>query len=248
MSDSHANRRRFLGACGKLLGLMSLAPGAMAVQRPVKRYERVLLTDEHGRPLDCAELSPEHEYIFHYPYSLTPCFLLDLGRPLAGGKELSTKDGEPYRWQGGVGPGRSLVAFSAICAHRMTHPTPNVSFIGYRKQEIGYLDSDYELRHRAGVIQCCSERSIYDPANGAEVLGGPADQPLAAIELEYTEQGELYATGVYGGDLFDRYFETFNQRLILEYQTLDVRQPVQARSKVLSVDGYTRRRMDCSGS
>lgn len=246
MSSKSSSRRRFLGACSHLLGLAAASPSLRAARGPVTPYEPVLLTDAEQRPLKAGDLVPETEYVFHYPYEATPCFLFDLGRPIEGGKQLETREGKPYTWKGGVGPKRSLVAFSAICAHRMTHPSPVVSFIGYRRQQVGYLDHDYELRHRAGVIQCCSERSIYDPAEGAEVLGGPAEQPLAAIELDYTDQGELYATGVYGGDLFDRYFETFGNRLIMEYETLEIRRPAKGSSVVASIEDFTRRRMDCS--
>ena len=57
--------------------------------------------------------------IFHYPYAATPCFLLNLGRPLSLPAELKTAAAQPYRWPGGVGPQRSIVAYSAICAHQL---------------------------------------------------------------------------------------------------------------------------------
>jgi len=94
--------------------------------------ERVRLVDADGKTLRPDALAVGQSYVFHYPYVTTPCFLIDLGVPAEAGAELETSDGRPYRWSGGVGPGRSIVAFSAICAHKMSYPTRNVSFIDYR--------------------------------------------------------------------------------------------------------------------
>ncbi|MEZ5740855.1 MAG: hypothetical protein R3E68_16275 [Burkholderiaceae bacterium] len=58
---------------------------------------------------------------------------------------------------------------------------------------------------------------VADPAHGAAVLSGPAPQPLAAIDLAELD-GVLVARGVYGGLLFDQYFERFGERLMLEYK------------------------------
>jgi Rieske Fe-S protein len=120
-------------------------------------------------------------YVFHYPYVTTPCFLIDLGAPAEAGAELETSDGRPYRWTGGVGPGRSIVAFSAICAHRMSYPTRNVSFIDYRHKPMNTEAAGDDWWSRGQVIYCCSEGSVYDPSDGARVLAGPAPQPLAAV-------------------------------------------------------------------
>ncbi|TNF94313.1 MAG: hypothetical protein EP297_12060, partial [Gammaproteobacteria bacterium] len=185
--------------CSSVLTALSVSPELLAVpKRPIKRFQPVLLTDPYSKHLRCDELEIETEYIFHYPYKSTPCFLIDLGKRIEGGNDLYTQEGERYIWKGGTGPKQSIVAFSAICAHRMTHPSPAVSFIGYRKHAVGYLTEKLKVEQRASVIQCCSEQSVYDPSKGAKVLGGPAPQPLAAIELEYQENGKLYATGVYG--------------------------------------------------
>src|SRR5690606_7160076 len=126
-------------------------------------------------------------------------------------------------WSGGIGPQRSVVAFSAICAHKMTHPARQVSFINYRHSPATFRDSDYRTAERAQVIYCCSEKSVYDATAGARVLGGPAPQPLATILLEQDGDGTLYAVGTEGGALFDAFFERFSSRLSLELRTEDVR-------------------------
>src|SRR5204862_1878736 len=91
---------------------------------------------------------------------------------------LSTKDRVGYSWPGGVGRQKSIVAYSAICAHQLVYPTKEVSFISFRK-----------TRAQRGVqdelIHCCADHSQYDPARGAQVLSGPAPQPLCAVLLEH---------------------------------------------------------------
>ena len=66
--------------------------------------------------------------------------------------ELSDRSGFDYVWEGGVGSGKNIVAYSAICAHKMTYPTKQVSFIGYR-------DEPSAVAPGGKVITCCSDRS-----------------------------------------------------------------------------------------
>ena len=65
-----------------------------------------------------------------------------------------------------------MVAFSAICAHKLVYPTTAISFIGLRSGQRG---------EPANVIHCCGDNSQYDPLHGARVIDGPAPQPLAAV-------------------------------------------------------------------
>jgi len=51
---------------------------------------------------------------------------------------------------------------------------------------------------------------------GAETArsGGPAPQPLAAIELDYDpESDSIYATGTVGGEMFERYFKPWYAKI-----------------------------------
>ena len=119
------------------------------------------------------------------------------------------------------------MAFSAICTHKLSHPAKAVSFINYRHEPVSFRDQQEQLVKRSGVILCCSEKSAYDPAKGARVLGGPAKQPLCSILLEYDDAEDgLYALGSYGGEMFDRFFQQFAARLQLEWGTSDVRRSV----------------------
>ena len=248
MGDTHGfSRRGFIRLCASLAaGLTASVHLGAKPPGPMRRYERVRLLDNGGQSLHPAALAVGENYIFHYPYISTPCFLLNLGEPVRPVGGLETEAGERYDWQGGVGANRSVVAFSAICSHRMTHPAPEVSFINYRHQAASFADRQEEEARRAQVIYCCSEKSVYDPTTGARVLGGPAPQPLAAILLDYDKRHDaLYAIGTLGGELFDRFFEDFSLRLALEYGTTDIRQPVTVNTNVLTLDEFSATQVLC---
>lgn len=178
-----------------------------AAQGAVQAHARALLTDVHGNPLAAQQLKPGQAWLFHYPYTVTPVFLLALGGA-AEPVDLATRAQQSYATPAGVGPQRSIVAFSAICSHKLMYPTPAVSFIGLRK------GSGSEP---AQVIHCCGDDSRYDPQRGARVLAGPAPQPLAAVLLEWDARTDrLHAVGTRGGEMFDAFFEKYAARLELE--------------------------------
>ena len=240
-------RRCFVKLCAAAAVTAGANPALLAAAGATARlYERTALVDGDGTPVTARNLAVGRTYVFHYPYATTPCFLLDLGRPVRAAAELSTEAGEPYVWPGGAGEDRSIVAFAAICAHRMSHPAKDVSFINYRHGEVRYLDSRDRARERSGVIFCCSEKSVYDPADGARVLGGPAKQPLATILLQSEPgSGALFALGTVGGEMYDAYFEKFAFRLALEHETGDIRRGAGATSEVMDLEAYSRTIMQC---
>lgn len=240
-------RRSFVRLCASTLASVSAAPTLLAqTNGSHNRHNRVRLVNADDQAILSDKLAVGENYIFHYPYICTPCFLLDLGKPTFDHTMLKTEDGRSYRWEGGVGPKRSIVAFSAICAHKMTHPAKSVSFINYRHNEVRFRDKDETYAQRSQVIYCCSEKSVYDPTQGARVIGGPAPQPLAAVELEYDEAEEtLYATGTYGGDMFNQFFEQFADRLALEYETSNIEQQVTDTTTVMTLEEFTETMVTC---
>jgi hypothetical protein len=128
----------------------------------------------------------------------------------------------------------------------MSHPAKSVSFINYRHEEVSFKDDRERTVRRPQVIYCCSEKSVYDPANGARVLGGPAPQPLTAIFLEHDEEdGAIYAAGTYGGEMYRKFFDTFAFRLALEHGTSDVQRKAADSATVMTITQYTRRQMLC---
>jgi Rieske Fe-S protein len=232
-------RRDFLRTCALLGGAASLAPCATAsADAPPRYYAKTRLIDIHGAPIRVANLAVDANYVFHYPYAATPCFLLKLGRRAAGGEELRREDGATYAWAGGVGPGRNLVAFSAICAHKLAYPTRDVSFIRFQKNR--------SATSRGDVIHCCADHSVYDPFAGARVVAGPAPQPLAAIVLVHdSAKDEVYAMGTIGAEQFDAFFAKYEAKLALEYGGSRARAPVVDSTVVRELENYCKTTIRC---
>ncbi|MEJ2515618.1 MAG: hypothetical protein P8102_10395 [Gammaproteobacteria bacterium] len=247
MPSDKLDRRLFLKLCASAGVMVAADPGRLArAAGSLETGQPARLVDTNGQPLRCSELEVGTNYVFHYPYVSTPCFLLNLGKPAEPGEELTTRDGRQYRWRGGVGPRHSIVAFSAICAHKMSYPTKTVSFINYRHGATPYTDSEFKPARGEQVIYCCSEGSVYDPARGSRVLGGPAPQPLAAIALDYDADGDcLAATGVYGADMFETFFEKFGFQLAMQLNGADFRSPVGATTLVEPLENFTRNTSVC---
>ena len=232
-------RREFIKACAATCALAT--PDVLSAQDLKPRfYSRVQLVNDRGRPLRTAELVASRNYIFHYPFEATPCFLLNLGKPTVSDVQLKTENGSTYLWPGGVGPNRAVVGFSAICAHRMSYPTPQISFISYREK------STASAAMHPNVIHCCSEHSEYDPASGAKVVGGPAPQPLSAVLLEHDARTDgLQAVGMLGGEMFDAFFSKFEARLALEHGGNAARRQVAGRAVVKELQQFCKQQVRC---
>jgi len=229
-------RRRFLGSCA--VAAFGAAPAlTLAADAVPRAYARARLEDKDGQAVKAGSVPRHTNLIFHYPYASTPCFLLNLGQPLEPADGLRTADALTYRWPGGVGPGRSIVAYSAICPHRLSYPTRQVSFIGYQEE--------VPAGRRGRVIHCCHEHSEFDPVHGAAVVGGPARQPLAAILLDYDARAdELYAVGTLGGSMFDDFFAKYEFRLGWEFGG-KAREPVGDHCVVSELARYCRQQIKC---
>jgi arsenite oxidase small subunit len=227
-------RRGFIKFCAA--SVAALGSAELAADARLQLYSKAKLVDEKGAPLRAAAVPANRNFIFHYPFAATPCFLLNLGKPVKP-VQLRTQSGESYEWKGGVGAQRSVVAYSAICAHKLSYPTKDISFISYRTEK--------SARNRFGnVIHCCSEHSQYDPAEGARVVAGPAPQPLAAILLEHDGRtDEMYAVGTLGGEMFGEFFERFGFKLQMEHGA--PRAPVAGTCVVQELENYCKQQVKC---
>jgi arsenite oxidase small subunit len=222
---------KFCAASAAALGAPELAADARA-----QFYAKARLVDEKGAPLRAKAIPVNRNFIFHYPFAATPCFLLNLDKAVKP-SQLKTVAGQAYAWNGGVGAKRSVVAYSAICAHRLSYPTKDISFISFRAEK--------SARNRvANVIHCCSEHSQYDPAEGARVVAGPAPQPLASILLEHDPKtDEIHAVGTLGGEMFNEFFDKFGFKLQLEHGS--PRAAVSGSCVVQELDNYCRQQVKC---
>jgi arsenite oxidase small subunit len=200
-------RRELMRQAACVAGVWAASGALPAVAGEPTPHPRSLLVDVKGAPVFARLLKVGEPYLFNYPFVASPVFLLALDREVRGA-ELVTESKRHYAAPAGVGPGKSIVAYSAICSHKLMYPTPALSFIGVRKGV---------AREPAQVIHCCGDNSRYDPAQGARVLAGPAPQPLAAVLLEWdAKSDQLHAVGTQGGEMFDAFFEKYAFRLEME--------------------------------
>ncbi len=72
-----------------------------------------------------------------------------------------------------------LVAYSAICTHLGCTVLPNLTAEGF--------------------IVCPCHASLFDPADDARVLTGPANRPLPSLPIEVSSDGHIVAAGGFAG-------------------------------------------------
>ena len=234
-------RRVFIRLCATSCAAtaVNVAGNAFAADARPRAYARTQLTDSAGQALRAAQLVIGENYVFHYPFEGTPCFLLNLGKPTPQNVALKTGDGLSYQWPGGVGSQRAVVAYSAICSHQLSYPTRQISFISYRSQSTARAG-------RPDMIHCCSEHSEFDPAAGAKVMGGPAPQPLCAILLEHDPASDaLFATGTLGGEMFNTFFSKYEMRLSLEHGGSRAQQRVSGKTAVSTLTQFCKQQVRC---
>jgi arsenite oxidase small subunit len=216
-----------------LSGPLSLAHG----QSPLglHEYSRTLLVDKSGRHFKSGQLTAGEPHIFNYPYETTPVFLMALPGAAAP-VELSSALQHRYQSLRGSGPQHNIVAYSAICAHKLMYPTPEISFINIRKGHAG---------EPAHVVHCCGDNSRYDPTQGGKVISGPAPQPLAMIVLEWNSASdELHAVGTLGAEMFQAFFEKYETRLSLE-RGAKAKNKSAPTSVVQTASNYSRQLQTC---
>jgi Rieske Fe-S protein len=201
----------------------------------VQHHPRSRLVDPQGKPWLARQLKTGEAFLFNYPFTASPVFLIAFEREVKA-IDLVTADKQRYAAPAGVGPNKSIVAFSAICAHQLMYPTPAISFIGLRSGGRG---------EPAHVIHCCGDNSRYDPLQGARVIDGPAPQPLAAVLLEWdAASDQLHAVGTRGGEMFNAFFDKYAMKLELETGS-GLRKPSGATTVVQPAASYSRQWRSC---
>ncbi len=190
-----------------------------------------MLVKEDGSPLREEDLKPHNAYIFFYPYASTPCYLINLGEEVKP-VDVKLKDGKTYKWQGGVGSKKGIVAYSAICAHQWSYPTKQYSFINYYPP-----DKPSETTKKSGIIQCCAHLGLYDPKEGGKVVDGPPEVPLASVVVQ-EEGGKFYAIGILGVDQFNQFFDNYKRELREAYGSTAKAKELVDKCVVMEVSKY----------
>ena len=258
------DRRNFTKLCSQLiagasaLSLSSRQSIASETNASRGTGKPSTLVHSTGQAVTPESLIEGESYIFHYPYKTTPCFLIrlkaDTPDETIGENNTSTQEqpvnlrdrnGRAYQWRGGVGEQNEIVAFSAICTHKMSHPAKPVSHLNFRPEEKVYFDRKGNKQAASQLIYCCSEHSVYNPSEGARVLSGPATQPLAAINLSVSAQNTLQATGVYGGDMLQEFLDKFGFRQAMEQGISDPFEASGNEVMVMPAEEYSSLRILC---
>lgn len=167
-------------------------------------FEKVQLKDGEGNPLKAGNLTKEENYVFNYPHVGTPAIMVDLLNSAGKDIRLKAEDGTEYIYKGGAGKEGTIVAYSAICPHQLTHPTPDLSMFLYVPESGKTL-----AYNKAGVFVCSSHLSAFEAKEGGKKVGGPATQGLAAIVLEVDAEDHIWAVAVLGPTKFVDYFSAF---------------------------------------
>ncbi len=239
MQRPSVSRRGFVKVCGGMT-LAAVASGRLVEPSfALDAAPRLKLVDKAGKPIKAGTLEVHANYIFNYPYISTPCLLLRL--TAATPRNVASSDAEKaaYTWPGGVGKDGAVVAYSAICAHSLSYDGKHASFITYHQ-------SRSQLSAEERAITCCSHGATYDPANGAAVMSGPAEFPLAAIQLEYDgASDELTAVGLIGTVLFDKFFDAYRADLNTEFGRGAYRELLEDRTTVVPIAEYSEEVPSC---
>lgn len=180
------------GAVGAVGG--GLVGGSLQYVQPpsvgLSSYPRVQLLDQDGSPMTVSKVVSEYNVTtpevltFNYPLRNEPNFFLNLAPPSGG-------SGGATNVPGGIGPQKSIVAFSAICQH-LGCPAPAIAYYppGTCPQTPG---------GKSFYFHCSCHGSTYDPANSAANLTGPAVLPLPQVTLEWqTSDDTIWAVGENG--------------------------------------------------
>ena len=240
-------RRNFLKVVGATGAMIAVSPSTItgrlhaADGAAFEAFEKVQLVDGSGNPLKVSALKKEVNYVFNYPHASTPAILLDLPDPTNKDVKLTSVDGEEYIWKGGIGSKGTIVAYSAICAHQMAHPTPEDSFLQYCKKGQETMSYVHPDGSKGGVMVCSSHLAAYDVGSGCKVLGGPAEQPLASIIIEIAADDTLWASAVLGGNKFHEYFKVFKPELKKYYGgKRKGKKKVSGTAKTVAMSEYTK--------
>ena len=202
--------------------------------RLYKSYNKVKLVDDKGKPMSYKSLKNEQAYLFNYPFKATPVMIIALKEPTHKNVTLKSASGETYIWKGGAGSSKNLVAYSAICSHQLSHPTPDMNFMAYSGNKKSMSCS------AKGVIVCSSHLSAFDPKKGAKKIAGPADQALASVVLEVDGKGHIWAVGVLGPDKFHDYFKSFKDEFKEYYGgKRKAKKLVENKAKTLTIEEYS---------
>ncbi|AAY81384.1 twin-arginine translocation signal domain-containing protein [Sulfolobus acidocaldarius] len=213
------SRRAFLKAVLIGIGVAAVAsavPIVSYLNQPeisLNTFPWIIIVDSSGNPIKASQLKVNNPeiLIFQYPMEGDITFLLNLGdendNPIQVPPTTVTipENGVTYSFPGGVGPNKSIVAYSAICQHLGCAP-PEIHFYPPKYMKVGLPTPNYlpgvalqaaQQANAPGIIHCDCHGSSYDPYHGASVLTGPTVRPLPYVQLYWDSNTDfLYAVSM----------------------------------------------------
>ena len=164
MSET-VTRRQFFKKSGGLAAGAGIAAGAIpnaAMAAPAADAGSAVLPYPRKAVGAAAQMAVGQAVSFTYPDASSPCAAIRMGAPV----------------EGGVGPGRDIVAYSTLCTH-MGCPV------------------QYEGGTR--TFKCGCHFSIFDPENSGQMVCGQATEDLPRVLLDYDARTDsVAAVGVDG--------------------------------------------------
>ncbi len=237
-------RRGFLKLSGTTAAAIVVAPSLITETLRAddgslyKSYDKVMLKDKDGTPLKASTLAKEENYVFNFPHVASPAILVQLDGPTEKNVTLSADDGTEYTFKGGVGKDGSIVAYSAICPHQLTHPQPDTTFFQYVPTGTKTLAYDKAV---GGVFVCSSHLSAFTPKDGGKRVTGPATEGLTQIVLEIDENDVIWAVGALGPNKFHEYLKAFKGEFKKYYgNKRKAKKLVKKEAKVVTLKNFSK--------
>jgi Rieske Fe-S protein len=237
-------RRGFLKLSGTTAAAIVVAPSLITETLKAddgslyKSYDKVMLKDADGKPLKSANLVKEENYVFNFPHVATPCILVQLDGPTDKTATLKADDGTEYIFKGGHGKDNSIVAYSAICPHQLTHPQPDTTFFQYVPTGTKTLAYDKAV---GGVFVCSSHLSAFTPKDGGRRVTGPATEALTQIVLEIDDNDVIWAVGALGANKFHEYLKAFKGEFKKYYgNKRKAKKLVKTEAKVVTLKNFSK--------
>ena len=159
------SRRRFFKVSGGLAAGAGLVAGAIpevALAATAADAGKTVLPYPRKPLSTAAKMAVGQAVAFSYPDDASPCTLIKMGTPV----------------EGGVGPGRDIVAYSTLCTH-MGCPVA------------------YDAKSRC--FKCRCHYSTFDAEKAGQMVCGQATEDLPRIVLDYdASTGTVTAIAVSG--------------------------------------------------
>lgn len=164
------SRRGFFKVSGGLAAGVGLIGGAIpeaALAATAADAGQTVLPYPHKPLSAAAKMVVGQAVAFTYPDDASPCTSIKMGTPV----------------EGGVGPGRDIVAYSTLCTH---------------------MGCPVAYDAKSGCFKCPCHYSTFDAEKGGQMVCGQATENLPRIVLEYDASTDTVTAVAVSGLIYGR--------------------------------------------